>query len=240
MRTNCGLWRLPQENESSPVAVYPISAPRQSKFRDRNSETQRYGLDHPTQSYLESHPPVTSYPHSLQTHNHCKTSAYGLSANPTPNHRVSSQYVTPWRSVARWATNGAALKWIHRNGNEAESHAAFLLLHQLSYPPGQMNEKGLINPNLASVYEHRYDNFPMDHSFSATAYLRKMEQGYGQIAFIKPSPDRDAEPFPLSKIASPPPNVPRVNDSPANPSRSPLSSSISPLSPPPMFVFSPE
>ena len=195
MRTNCGLWRLPQENESSPVAVHPIPAPRQSKFSDRTLETQRYQPDHPMQSYLENRPLSTPTSHSPPTHNHCKISAYGSHANPTSNHRASSQYVSPWPSVARWETNGAALKWIHKYGNDAESQAAMIQLHELTHPPGQMNEKGLINPHLSPHFEHVYDNIPMTGVFSATAYLSEMEQEYGQIAFIKLRPGRDAEPF---------------------------------------------
>ena len=235
MRTNCGLWRLPQENESSPVAVYPISAPRQSKFRDRNSETQRYLPDRPMQSYLENRPLTTSIPHSPPTHNHCKISAYGSCANPTSNHRASSQYVSPWRSVARWQTNGAALKWILNHGNPAEQQAAMIQLHELTHPPGQLNEKGLINPHLAPDFEHVYDNVSMNGLFSATAYLSKMEQEYGQIAFILRRPGRDAEPFPVSKIASSSSDISHSHDISANPSRSPLSSSDSLPPPPPMF-----
>ena len=109
MRTNCGLWRLTQEDESSPVAFHPISVSRQSKCCDRNSEVQRYGPDHPKRSYLKSRPLVTPTPHSSPTRKHCTISAYGSQANPTSNHRASSQYVSPWRSVARWETNGADL-----------------------------------------------------------------------------------------------------------------------------------
>ena len=106
----------------------------------------------------------------------------------------------------RWETNGAALQWIYKYGNEAERHAALLQIEQVIRPPGQMNEKGLINPNLTSLFEHVYDNYPMDVVFSATAYLSAMELEYGQIAFTKPRSGRDARPFPLSKVTSSSPN----------------------------------
>ena len=235
MRSNCGLVRRSQENESSTAAFYPIRVPRQSKFRDRTSETQRYEPNLPMQSYLENRSPVTTTPHSSQTHNHCIISAYGSHANPTSNRVASSQYVSPWRSVARWETNGAALKWILKHGNEAESHAAMLQLHELTHPTGQMNEKGLIKPHLSPHFEQIYDKYPMEAFFSATAYLSAMEQEYDQIAFVKPCPGSDAEPFPLSKVASFFPNTFISHDISANPSRSPLSSSNSHPSPPPMF-----
>ena len=133
MRSNCGNWRLPQENESSPVAVRPISAPRLSKFRDLNSETQHYRPDIPMQSYLENRLPVTSNSHLLKTHKHCNISAYGLSASPTSNHRVSSQNVAPWRSVARWATNGTdpLPPVVCEKKDYDPDRAAIVLLHQL-------------------------------------------------------------------------------------------------------------
>ena len=128
------------------------------------------------QYYLENRSPVTSISHSPQPHNHCKISAYGSCANPTSNHRASSQYVSPWRSVARWETNGAALKWIMKYGNPAEQQAAQIQLRELTHPPGQVNEDGLINPRLAPDFEHVYDNIPMDKFSSATFYLSKMSR----------------------------------------------------------------
>ena len=226
MGTNCGLWRLPQENESSPVAVHPIPALRQSKFRDLNSNTQPYRPDYPMQSYLENRSPVIMNSHLLSTHEHCITSACGSRVNPTSTHAGSSQYVSPWRSVARWATNGAALKWIEMYGNAAERHAAMLQHYELINPPGQMNEKGLINPDLTSLFERQNDKFPTDVcSFSAIAYLSKMEQEYGQIAFVHKRPGRIAEPFPSPKVAMSSHNLSHSHDISVNPQRSPLSSS---------------
>ena len=87
--------------------------------------------------------------------------------------------------MARWETNGAALKRILEHGNDAERQTAMIQLHELTHPPGQMNEEGLINPHLSPHFEHVYDKIPMDVFFFATAYLSKMEQEYGQIAFIQ-------------------------------------------------------
>ena len=230
MRSNCGTWRLPQENESFPVAFHPIPVPRQSKFRDLNAETQQYRPDYPTQSYLENRFPVPTTPPFTPTHKHCIISAYGSQANPTSTHAGSSQYVSPWRSVARWATNGAALKWINRYGNDAEAHAAAIRLHAL-----QIKEEGLISPPIESRIKHLYDHFPMNSSFSATVYLSKMEQEHGQIVFTQTHPGRIADPFPSSNVALPSPNLSHSYDISANPQWSPLSSSDSLPPPPPMF-----
>ena len=110
-----------------------------------------------------------------------------------------------------------------------------LQLHELTHPPGQMNEKGLINPHLSPHFEHVYDKYPMEAFFSATAYLSAMQQEYGQIAFIKPCPGSDAEPFPSSKLALFFPHISPSHDISADPSRPPLSSSNSHPSPLPMF-----
>ena len=187
------------------------------------------------QSYLENRSPVTSTHYSPQTHNHCKISAYKSHANPTSTRSVMSQYVSQWRSVARWETNGADLKQLFKYRNEAESHLAMIQLRRLSHPPGQLNEKDLINPSIPYEFEHFYDNVPMAPSPALIAYLRKKSKEYGQIAVQKPCPGSDAEPFPSSKLASFPLNISHSHDSPADPSRSPLSSSNSLPPPPPMF-----
>ena len=121
MRSNRGLVRLSQENESSAAAFYPIRVPNQSKFSDRTTETRRYGPDHPTQSYLENYPPFLFVSPTLPTHNHCITSDYGSIANPTSTHLASSSNVSQWRSVARCETNGPDLERIISYGNDSEA-----------------------------------------------------------------------------------------------------------------------
>ena len=235
MRSNCGTWRLPQENESSPVAFHPIPVPRQSKFRDLNSETQQYRPDYPMQSYLENRSPVITNSHSLFSHEHCITSAYGSHANPTSTPSGMSQYMSQWRSVARWETNGADLLQLYKYGNEAESHLAMIQLRKLSHPPGQMNEKGLINPSIPASFEYFYDNTYMAPSPALMAYMRKKSKEYGQIASLKPCSDLNVDSFPSSKVALISPNISHSDDISANPSRSPLSPSLSTPSPPPFF-----
>ena len=135
MRSNRGLMRLSQENESSAAAFYPIRVPNQSKFSDRTTETRQYGPDHPMQSYLENFPPSPLVSHTFPTHNHCMTNDYG----PTSTHLASSSNVSQWRSVARRETNGADLTRLIKYGNDAEAQIAQLRLYELTHPPGQMN-----------------------------------------------------------------------------------------------------
>ena len=209
MRTNCGIWRLPQENESSPVAVHPISAPRQSRFSDRTLETQRYRPDHPMQSYLENRPLTISTPHSFPTHNHCKISAYGSSANPTSNHRASSQYVSPWRSVARWETNGAdPLPPVvcEKKDSGIDRAAIRLCLHL-----GCLDEKAVRAMGLSQLLDEELKR-------ASTVRAKEMEQEYGQIAVQKPCPEINADPLPPSNVALFSQNVSHSHDISANPS----------------------
>ena len=138
--------RLSQANESSAVAINPICDSRLSKFSEPSQGMRLYNHDTLKQSNLENVLPSPFVPYSFPTHNHCTISAYGSTANPTSNHLASSLYVSQWRSVARWETNGADLASVIKNGTDAEAHAAMIQLIKMYRPPCQMNEMGLINP----------------------------------------------------------------------------------------------
>ena len=216
MRTNCGPWRLPQENESSPVAFHPIPVPRQSKFRDRNSEVQRYGPDYPMQSYLKNCSPVITNSYSLLSHEHCITSAYGSQANPTSTHAGSSQYVSPWRSVARWETNGTdPLPPVVREKKDyGRDRAAIALCRQF----GCLDERAVRNMGLGHLLDEEPEGSP-------TTDARGTEMENGQIALPQPCPETNAESFPPSNAALFLPNDSPSNDISVNPQWSPLSSS---------------
>ena len=171
------------------------------------------------QSYLENRPFTTSNPHPPRTHNHCNISAYGLSANPTSYRSAWSQYLSQWRSLARWDTNGADLLQLLQYGNDAESHLAMIQLRKMSHPLGQLNEKGMINPSIPASFDYVYDNVQMDPSPALIYYVRKKSKEYGRIASQKPCTGTNAESFPPSKVALFPPINSHSNDIPANPSR---------------------
>ena len=239
MRTNCGLWRLPQENESSPVAFHPISVPCQSKFRDRNSEVQRYGPDHPMQSDLKNHLPVPVTPPSTPTHKHCITSAYGSHANPTSNHLASSQYESQWRSVARWETNGTDLSLTvpHADARPEKSTPVELLRNSVSLDE-TASARRLLPCDVTRELEAFYRR--AEPYRQRIISLSKQSEEYGRIVatmfpHMLEAPDRNAESFPSSNAALPPQNVSHLHDISANPSWSPLSSSESLPPPPPMF-----
>ena len=239
MRTNCGLRRLPQENESSPVAFHPIPVSCQSKFRDLNPEVQRYRPDCPMQSYLKDHFPVPMTPPSTPTHKHCKTSAYGSHTNPTSNHRASSQYVSPWRSVARWETDGADLSLTvpYADVRPEKSTPVELLRNSGSLKetvPARRQLSCDLESELQAFYQ-RAEPFRQ-----RIIGLSKQSKENGRIAaelfpHMFKTPDCNAELFPSPNVASPSTDPSHSHDISANPSWSPLSSFTPLPSPPPRF-----
>ena len=81
-----------------------------------------YNHDTLKRSNLENVLPSPFVPYSFPTHDHCTISAYEFTGNPTSNHLASSSYVSQWRSVARWETNGADLTSVIKNGTDTEAH----------------------------------------------------------------------------------------------------------------------
>ena len=180
MRSVCGPVRLSQEIESSAAAFYPNCDPRSCKFRDRTMENQRYDYDIPTQSYLENFPPSPLVSPTFQTHNHCITSDYGSTANPTSTHLASSSNVSQWRSVARWETNGAdLLPSVQRGENDQDyGRNAYELCRKL----GCLDENAVLSMQLPFYRPEHFPSTLKESLRSATVSLSQTGMENGQIA----------------------------------------------------------
>ena len=156
----------------------------------------------------------------------CSIKAYRYSANPTSNHLASWLYVSQWRSVARWETNGAdLLPSVRCKKNDQDSgRNAYELCRKL----GCLYEDAVQSMNLSFLREKEPD-------CPSTVRASRKKQDYGQIAPPKPCPKINVESLPPSNVALISPNISHSYDISANPSCSPLSSSFSTPSSPLLF-----
>ena len=100
----CGIWKRLHLEEPVPASVRPTF----ENFPNR-PVSQIKGFDDPNYpQQLLSRALKPDYSHPIPP-KLGKIQAYGSTANPTSNRSASSQYVSQWRSVARWETNGADL-----------------------------------------------------------------------------------------------------------------------------------
>ena len=216
MDSSRGIWKHLQLEEPVPAFVHPTF--ENTPYRP---VPQIKGLSDPNYpKQLSSRLSTIDYsspiPPKLDT----------IQANPTTHHRASSQYVSPWRSVARWETNGADLlpSVVCEERDYGPDRAVIALLRRL----GGLDENAVRNMGLAHLLDE-------ESECSSTVSASEMELEIGQIAFPNPCPETNAESFPSSNIGLFPLNDSHSDDISANPSWSPLSPSLSSPPPPPMF-----
>ena len=103
MDSSRGNWKLSRSDEHVPVSCNPTF-----EYSPNRPASPMKGFKYPNTpmqlSTCSPKPFLSLIPPKL-----CAIKAYGTTANPTSPHLASSSYLSPWRSVARWETNGTDL-----------------------------------------------------------------------------------------------------------------------------------
>ena len=141
MESSRGTWKLSQLDEHVPVSCNTTFeySPNQPVSPIKGFEDPNFPLKLSTCSpkpFLPFIPPKL-----------CTLKAYGSTSNPTSNYLASSSYVSQWRSVVRWKTNGADLLPIVRckKNDQDSGRNAYELCIELSC----LDENAVLNMNLS-------------------------------------------------------------------------------------------
>ena len=167
MDSSRGIWKLLQLDEAVPASVHPTF----ENFSYRPVSPIK-GLSDPNYpQQLHSRVPEPDYSSPIPPKLGI-IRAYGSSANPTSNRSTTSSYVSQWRSVARWETNGADLLppvRCERNDPDLD-RVAYELCRQL----GCLDERTARYMNLSYLEEK-------EPECSSTVSASEMELENGQI-----------------------------------------------------------
>ena len=214
MDSSCGIWKLLQLEEPVPVSVLLTfeNFPYRPVSQIKGLNDPNYPQQLPSRfSHIDYSCPIPPKLDNIQAY-----------SSPS----ASSQYESQWRSVARWETNGADLlpPVVCEEKDYGPDRVAIAVLRQL----GALDENAVRLMGLAHLLDEEIERSP-------TVSASETEIENDPIVVSKPCLETNVESFPPSNVALSSPINPHSNDISANPSRLPLSSSLSPPSPPPMF-----
>ena len=176
MDSSRGIWKLGQLNEHVPVSCNPTF----EYFPNRHASPMKGSKDpnFPMQlSTCSPKPFLSLIPPKLGTIQAC-----GSSANPTSTRSASSQYVSQWRSVARWETNGADLLPSDRHEMEERLRESSRQAYEIARILGCLDEATLAMSPIPLKPANEPQVTPTESIRPPTVCARVKEQEYGQIS----------------------------------------------------------